>query len=106
MKQLSLIVHLLLIGVIHNGSILLKLIDLNLVLLQLLIPLLPKVLDLPLEPRHYVIVVPLVVLLQVRDLILKRYLVLKLLVILHFQLTLDLGLIRLLLCVPFMQHLN
>lgn len=106
MKQLSLIVHLLLIGVIHNGSILLELIDLYLILLQLLIPLLPEVLDLPLEPRHYVIVVPLVVLLQVRDLVLQRYLVLELLVILHFQLTLDLGLIRLLLCVPFMQHLN
>jgi hypothetical protein len=38
----------------------------------------------------------------VRDLILKRYLVMELLVIFHFQLTLNLGLIRLLLSVLFM----
>lgn len=81
-EELGLELHPLLVGLVHNVTVFLQLTQLHLVLLDFLIAFPLDILDLRLEARDYLIVVPLVLLLQLCDLTLQADGLLQLLVIL------------------------
>jgi hypothetical protein len=103
MTKLSFKNHLFLLCIIHDGPVLLQFADLDLILSQLFISLLPDVAYCRFVLSNYLIVVLLIKLLQLSDFILQGYGLLKFLIIVRFQLSLDFGLIDLLLAEFLMQ---
>jgi len=95
--------HSLLVGIIHDVSVFLQLIYLDLILTKFLSANFFNFLDLILELIHNLIAVFLVDLLELRDFILQRNRSLQLLIVFLFQTTFHISFINLLLCKSIMQ---
>jgi hypothetical protein len=96
--------HSLFVGLIHYISVFLQLRQFHFILLYFLVSLPADVFDLRLESRHDLIIVPLILLLQMCDLILQPNRLLQFPIVLGFELPLYLCFVVLRLSEPLMHH--
>ena len=104
MEEFGLELHPLLVGLIHDVTILLQLRQFDFIVSDLLVALPLDVLDLCLEASDDLIVVALILLLQLRDLILQADGLLQLPVVIRLQLPLHLRLVYLRLSESLVHH--